>query len=426
MLCQLGYQRAQRPRRPGAGRPVAHAAARRRDRPRGHPRRRRRASGAATARRGRSFGRRRRAPLDRGVLRGRRCCSRSRSISGRPTRSRDRRSPRSPRSARRAPAPLGPAARRSRSSGRCSRSSRRGSSRNGPTSGARSSLVARVRRRRRARRAGGSPARARSCSAALAVLVLIAVAVLARTARLARSSRCSACSSPRSSPRFGRSACRARTALRTLALGSALVVAVTRLTGYFGASTVGATWFGGGVVHGPRDSRRGRDHLRRRPERQRDARDHADPRRRAREGIVLRRRQDARRSRRRSCATSYADGQLVGNHSYHHDDWRWLDPRYPELERTQQAFAREIGTCPVWFRPPHGQRTPLMARVVKDHGMRMAMWDVSTATTATDDRDRRSRDGAARRCGAGRSSTCTTASTARRRAPGGRRRRAAR
>ena len=72
-----------------------------------------------------------------------------------------------------------------------------------------------------------------------------------------------------------------------------------------------------------------------------------------------------------------ADGQLVGNHSYHHDEWRWLDPRYPELERTQQAFAREIGTCPVWFRPPHGQRTPLMARVVKDHRMRMAMWDVS-------------------------------------------------
>ena len=79
-------------------------------------------------------------------------------------------------------------------------------------------------------------------------------------------------------------------------------------------------------------------------------------------------------------------GHLVGNHSYHHDEWRWLDPRYPELERTQKAFAREIGTCPVWFRPPHGQRTPLMARVVKEHGMRMAMWDVvGRATAATND-----------------------------------------
>ena len=50
----------------------------------------------------------------------------------------------------------------------------------------------------------------------------------------------------------------------------------------------------------------------------------------------------------------YNDGQLVGNHSYHHDEWRWLDPRYPELERTQEAFARELGTCPAWFRPPRG------------------------------------------------------------------------
>ena len=36
----------------------------------------------------------------------------------------------------------------------------------------------------------------------------------------------------------------------------------------------------------------------------------------------------------------YDDGQLLGNHSYHHDYWRWLDPRYPELGRTQDAFER--------------------------------------------------------------------------------------
>ena len=82
-----------------------------------------------------------------------------------------------------------------------------------------------------------------------------------------------------------------------------------------------------------------------------------------------------------------ADGQLVGNHSYHHDDWRWLDPRYPELERTQDAFAREIGTCPVWFRPPHGQHTPMMARVVHQHRMHIALWDVSVGDWATEDAD---------------------------------------
>jgi peptidoglycan-N-acetylglucosamine deacetylase len=79
------------------------------------------------------------------------------------------------------------------------------------------------------------------------------------------------------------------------------------------------------------------------------------------------------------------DGQLVGNHSYHHDQWRWLDPRYPELERTQQAFARDVGVCPAWYRPPHGQRTPFLARVVHDHHMHMALWDVSASDWTTTD-----------------------------------------
>ena len=42
----------------------------------------------------------------------------------------------------------------------------------------------------------------------------------------------------------------------------------------------------------------------------------------------------------------FDDGQLLGNHSYHHDYWRWLDPRYPELDRTQDAFRRQLGVCP--------------------------------------------------------------------------------
>ena len=184
--------------------------------------------------------------------------------------------------------------------------------------------------------------------------------------------------------RFGPFRVRRTHRLRTLALGSTLVVAVSGLTGYFGASTVGATWFGGGVVHGPRASDQvaitfddGPDVT-------------ATP--------AIMKILDAAHVKGsffvvgKTLDTSpqvvrdlVADGQLVGNHSYHHDEWRWLDPRYPELERTQQAFAREIGTCPIWFRPPHGQRTPLMARVVKEHGMRMAMWDVSVSDRGDND-----------------------------------------
>ena len=80
-----------------------------------------------------------------------------------------------------------------------------------------------------------------------------------------------------------------------------------------------------------------------------------------------------------------SDGHLLGNHSYLHDSLRWLDPGYPELERTQQAFKRDLGVCPTFFRPPHGQHTPFMADVVADHGMTMVGWDVSSGDWATHD-----------------------------------------
>ena len=81
----------------------------------------------------------------------------------------------------------------------------------------------------------------------------------------------------------------------------------------------------------------------------------------------------------------YEDGQLVGNHSYHHDYWRWLDPRYPELDRTQAAFRRQLGVCPAFFRPPHGQRTPFMLAHASSKGMHAVTWDVSAGDWATDD-----------------------------------------
>lgn len=80
-----------------------------------------------------------------------------------------------------------------------------------------------------------------------------------------------------------------------------------------------------------------------------------------------------------------ADGHLLGNHSFHHDYWRWLDPRYPELDRTQDAFRTQLGVCPAFFRPPHGQRTPFMLAHVSSKGMHTVTWDVSASDwTSTD------------------------------------------
>ena len=79
------------------------------------------------------------------------------------------------------------------------------------------------------------------------------------------------------------------------------------------------------------------------------------------------------------------DGQLLGNHSYTHDAFHWLDPGYAELGQTQDAFKRTLGVCPGLYRPPHGSHTPFMAKQVSDHGMKMVTWDVSAADWATSD-----------------------------------------
>ena len=172
--------------------------------------------------------------------------------------------------------------------------------------------------------------------------------------------------------------------VRAFAIGTALVAATSGVTGYFGASTVGATWFGGGTIHGPRSE----------PE---VAITFDDGPNTAATPAIMKILDDAHVKGTffvvgkaldqdpQIVRDLYAHGHLLGNHSYHHDQWRWLDPRYPELARTQEAFARDVGACPVWFRPPHGQKTPMMAREVRQHHMRMAMWDVSVGDWNTTD-----------------------------------------
>jgi peptidoglycan/xylan/chitin deacetylase (PgdA/CDA1 family) len=80
-----------------------------------------------------------------------------------------------------------------------------------------------------------------------------------------------------------------------------------------------------------------------------------------------------------------AHGHLLANHSYEHDGWRWLDPAYPELTRAEHAIKTATGVCPAFYRPPHGQRTPFVSRVVADHGMHTVLWDTSAGDwNATD------------------------------------------
>jgi len=164
----------------------------------------------------------------------------------------------------------------------------------------------------------------------------------------------------------------------------ALLVFTLLFTGYVGAETPGVKWFGGGTTHGPTNTRQvaltfddGPDAAST-PEIMAILDRYGVKATFFEVGKAIDAVPDVTRA-------LYRDGQLLGNHSYHHDSWSWLDPRYPELKETQAAFRRAIGTCPIFYRPPHGARTPLLARVVRDHDMHMVLWDVSSSDWSSKD-----------------------------------------
>jgi peptidoglycan/xylan/chitin deacetylase (PgdA/CDA1 family) len=184
--------------------------------------------------------------------------------------------------------------------------------------------------------------------------------------------------------RFGPAGIPRRHRVRSFALGLTLILATSGLTGYFGAHTVSATWFGGGITHGDRESNEVAITFDDGPNAESTPAimrilDNADVKATF---FIVGKALDAEPDIVRDL---YTHGHLVANHSYHHDNWRWLDPNYPELARTQDAFARNLGVCPVWFRPPHGQHTPMMKRVVSRNDMRLAMWDTSAGDWTTND-----------------------------------------
>ena len=179
---------------------------------------------------------------------------------------------------------------------------------------------------------------------------------------------------------------RPRTGAPASVRAAATVAAVVTVgaTFWVGANSPTVTWFGSQVSHGPRDGREVAITFDDGPDdpytleiaRILDARGAKGTFFMV--GKALDRRPDIARALRE-------DGHLLGNHSYHHDEWRWLDPRYPELDRTQSAFRHNLGVCPTFYRAPHGQHTPFLAHVVGDHGMTMVGWDVSSGDWNTHD-----------------------------------------
>src|SRR5207237_7472700 len=49
------------------------------------------------------------------------------------------------------------------------------------------------------------------------------------------------------------------------------------------------------------------------------------------------------------------------------------------------AFTRNLGVCPAFFRPPHGQHTPFTSHQADERRMTVVTWDVSAGDWATTD-----------------------------------------
>jgi peptidoglycan/xylan/chitin deacetylase (PgdA/CDA1 family) len=170
---------------------------------------------------------------------------------------------------------------------------------------------------------------------------------------------------------------------RARAVAAVLLLAVIGFAAYVGAETPGSHWFGGGITHGS--------------DRSNAVALTFDDGPNLSATLPIMRILDSAHvkgtffevgkaidAQPQITRALHEHGQLLGNHSYHHDQWRWLDPRYPELERTQHAFRRAIGVCPAYYRPPHGDRTPFIARVTAEHHMRIVMWDDSSGDWGVD------------------------------------------
>lgn len=74
------------------------------------------------------------------------------------------------------------------------------------------------------------------------------------------------------------------------------------------------------------------------------------------------------------------DGNEVGNHGYQHDypsrkSATWV---VSDVERTDGAIRKVIGTVPVYYRPPGGMITPLEVTTIQSLGHPLAMWTVDT------------------------------------------------
>lgn len=77
---------------------------------------------------------------------------------------------------------------------------------------------------------------------------------------------------------------------------------------------------------------------------------------------------------------AYADGNVIGNHSYTHPNLTSLDPHSIELEltKTSDVVDNAASAYPLLFRPPYGICNNKTVTVAKELGYKTILWDDMT------------------------------------------------
>lgn len=76
----------------------------------------------------------------------------------------------------------------------------------------------------------------------------------------------------------------------------------------------------------------------------------------------------------------YEHGFEIGSHSYDHPDLRKLSSQEIEnqIKNTQEEIFKITGYEPEIIRPPYGATNDLAKQIIKDNGMKIALWNIDT------------------------------------------------
>jgi len=81
------------------------------------------------------------------------------------------------------------------------------------------------------------------------------------------------------------------------------------------------------------------------------------------------------------CRRVLAEGNVIGNHSYHHYRLLWLiwgKAAAREIDLAWQTIYQAAGYQVKLFRPPHGFRTPWLTHTIRRLGYSVITWDNMT------------------------------------------------